>query len=109
MPIQFHPSINPQDMSSSSRAQAPNSSEALPEYTDSDAQALLGYYPPPPAAADPLPLPLALPQVRHSYDSAFLRAYNPDLEHSGIFQEDWLKFIDGLNIAIVSLGGNQSR
>jgi hypothetical protein len=48
-----------------------------------------------------LPLPLALPQTSSKYDSPFLRAYNQQLEQSGIYQDDWLKFIDGLNCAMV--------
>lgn len=77
--------------------------EPLPEYSESDAEELFGPVPPPPAEAQKLAAPLVLPQIATNYDSAFLRAYNPILEASGIFVDDWMKFIDGLNIAIVGL------
>jgi hypothetical protein len=72
----------------------------LPQYTDDDAKALFDA-PPPPASSEPLTLPLALPQINSNYDAPFLRAYNADLAKSGINQDDWLKFIDGLNVAMV--------
>lgn len=75
--------------------------EPLPEYSESDAEELFGFVPPPPAEAQKLAAPLVLPQIATNYDSAFLRAYNPILEASGILLDDWMKFIDGLNIAIV--------
>lgn len=86
-----------------SSALAVEDRDAVPEYTESDAETL--FTPPPPPPADvklkKLDLPVALPQINTNYDSAFLRAFTPALGSSGITQEDWLKFIDGLNIAIV--------
>lgn len=79
-----------------------NSIDDLPSYTDADAETLLGEFPPAPPEVARLDLPLALPQIAGSYDSSFLRAYSPDLERSGVSQDEWLRFIDGLNIAIVS-------
>jgi hypothetical protein len=77
--------------------------DPVPEYTESDAEALFTPPAPPPADVklNKLDLPVALPQINTNYDSAFLRAFTPVLDSSGITQEDWLKFIDGLNIAIV--------
>lgn len=90
-------SLNP----SPSYSQIP-STDQLPTYTEDDAEELLGQYPPPPRDVEPLPLPVAVPQIASSYDSPFLRAYNPELERSGVEQEEWLRFVDGLNIAMVS-------
>lgn len=73
----------------------------LPEYSESDADELLGSVLSPPTDVQKLAAPLVLPQIATNYDSAFLRAYNPILEASGILLDDWMKFIDGLNIAIV--------
>lgn len=80
----------------------PNYPEQPPNYTEADAEVLLGRYPPPPRVVDRLSLPVALPQIAGTYDASFLRAYNRYLEHSGVNQEDWLRFLDGLNVAIVS-------
>lgn len=77
--------------------------ERLPEYTDADAETLFGSVSPLPAGArvERLPVPLVLPQIAGSYDSPFFRAYNPALQDSEITQDEWLRFIDGLNIAMV--------
>lgn len=77
--------------------------DPVPEYTESDAETLFASPAPPPAhvALKNLDLPVVLPQINTNYDSAFLRAYNPILADSAILEEDWLRFIDGLNIAIV--------
>jgi hypothetical protein len=72
------------------------------DFTDSDAELLLGTFPPPPATCKPPDVPVCLPQTVSGYDSPFARAYNPQLSQSGIEEVDWLKFLDGLNIAIVS-------
>jgi hypothetical protein len=75
---------------------------ALPAvFTDADAAALLGTFSPPPAYTQPLRLPVCLPQTVSGYDSPFARAYCMELSASGVELTDWLKFIDGLNIAIV--------
>jgi hypothetical protein len=74
-----------------------------PNYTDSDADVLLGSLLPPPTSCQRLDLPICLPQTVSGYDAPFARAYNPVLSASGIEQIDWLKFLDGLNIAIVRL------
>ncbi|KAF8343179.1 uncharacterized protein EI90DRAFT_3115695 [Cantharellus anzutake] len=75
---------------------------APPRYTDEDVE-LLFRSPPPPAThakSVPLPVPVVLPQDGTSWDSPFARGYHPDMRDSGIEMDDWLKFIDGLNIAI---------
>lgn len=76
--------------------------DAPPPFTDEDTSKLLGDLPPPPQSLRPLTLPVCLPQTVSGYDAPFARAYNPELAASGIEAGDWLKFLDGLNIAIVS-------
>uniref|UniRef100_A0A0W0FA02 Uncharacterized protein n=1 Tax=Moniliophthora roreri TaxID=221103 RepID=A0A0W0FA02_MONRR len=57
---------------------------------------------PPPYAQ--LPQAVCLPQVslHAKWDSAFARGYNHALGDAGISQEDFLSFIDGLNLAIAA-------
>lgn len=78
--------------------------DSPPEYTEDDAAILLGAVTPAPPRSSlrPLSLPVALPQTTKSYDAPFVRGWNDDLLASGVEQHDWLKFIDGLNIAMVS-------
>jgi hypothetical protein len=90
------PSLKPSISSKGSTSDA-----ALSNFTDSDAELLLGAFPPPPADCKPLAGPVCLPQTVAGYDSPFARAFNPELLASGIEETDWLKFLDGLNIAIV--------
>lgn len=75
-----------------------------PAYTDSDAELLFGTPPPPPTDANKqhLHVPVCLPQITGGYDSPFARGYNPQLAVSGIEENDWLRFLDSLNIAMVS-------
>ncbi|KAF8316058.1 hypothetical protein DL93DRAFT_2056630, partial [Clavulina sp. PMI_390] len=77
---------------------------ALPVYTEEDAAVLFETPSSPPdrASLEPLPLPVAVPQVRVSYDAPFVRAWNDDLVRSSVQQEEWLTFIDGLNIAMTA-------
>jgi len=77
-----------------------------PAYTDSDAKLVFGTPPPPPpeSTRQRLQLPICLPQTTSGYDSPFARAYNPQLEASGIEQEEFLNFLDALNIAMVRIG-----
>lgn len=75
-----------------------------PAYTDSDAELLFDTRSP--TAELPkqrLDLPVCLPQITNGYDSPFARAYNPQLEASGIERDEWLKFLDALNIAMVRI------
>ncbi len=76
-----------------------------PGYTTKDAELLFGARSPLPfdAKLAPLPLPVVLPQDGTSWDSPFARGYHPEMRASGIEMGDWLRFIDGLNIAIVSI------
>lgn len=76
-----------------------------PAYTDADAELLFDIRHPPTAESSRqrLDLPLCLPQTTSGYDSPFARAYNPQLEASGIEQDEWLKFLDALNIAMVGI------
>lgn len=77
--------------------------DPVPEYTEEDAASLFGVPPPipDPENLQKLPLPVAIPQIRVSYDAGFVRAYSPELEKSGITEDQWLRFVDGLNIAMV--------
>ena len=77
------------------------SEETPPAYTDSDAKALFPTPPPPTVTSQRLPVPICLPQVTRGYDSPFARGWHPQLATSGIEQDDWLKFLDSLNIAMV--------
>ncbi|KAK7037826.1 hypothetical protein VNI00_010787 [Paramarasmius palmivorus] len=51
-----------------------------------------------------LPSPVCLPQtsLHAKWDSAFARGYNPAIGQAGISQEEFLNFIDGLNLAIAA-------
>ncbi|KZT55812.1 hypothetical protein CALCODRAFT_518508 [Calocera cornea HHB12733] len=75
-----------------------------PEYTEEEAAALWPTMPraPPTARGDKLPLPVAVPQLTGKYDSAFVRAYCPQLQAAGVGMQEWLDFCDGLNIAIIA-------
>ena len=84
----------------------PQPEGALPAYTDEEAE-LVYRTPPPPqyeSARQRLQLPVCLPQITGGYDSPFARAYNPQLEASGIERDEFLKFLDALNIAMVRIG-----
>lgn len=74
-----------------------------PVYTDADAQALFGTPSPSPplSSLSKLSLPVVFPQTATRFDSPFARGYNDHMRYSGIEMNDWLKFVDGLNIAMV--------
>ena len=75
---------------------------APPVYTDLDAELVFGTpAPPPEVSRQPLQVPICLPQITGGYDSPFARAYNPHLAASGIEQDEFLNFLDALNIAMV--------
>lgn len=76
---------------------------APPEYTEEDAAQLFGAVPlaPPRSSLRILDVPVALPQTSNSYDAPFSRGWDPLMEESGVEMVDWLRFIDGLNIAMV--------
>lgn len=80
------------------------SDEPPPTSTDADAEALFGTppLPGPGTVKERLPVPICLPQATRGYDSPFVRGWHPQLVTSGIEQEDWLRFLDSLNIAMVS-------
>ncbi|KAG8993111.1 hypothetical protein FRB94_011057 [Tulasnella sp. JGI-2019a] len=81
-----------------------SSSSPAPSFTDEDAR-LLFDAPLPPYRLDelyPLRKCFVVPQTGTGIDSPFARAYNAELESSGIQQTDWLKFCDGLNIAMTA-------
>lgn len=44
--------------------------------------------------------PVALPQTGGAYDAPFVRAWAPALAGKGITMEDWLGFVEGLNVAM---------
>lgn len=101
---------SPSSFSTSANASRPQAEayDSPPEYTSSDAENLLGQFSAPPSDLQSLALPLALPQISSSYDSPFLRAYSSELVRAGVQQDEWLRFIDGLNIAMVSLGSSEA-
>jgi hypothetical protein len=82
---------------------APEQPDALPQFTDDDARSILEL---PPTYTTlhthaPLPLPVCLPQLTTGYDCPFARGSSPALLTSGVQQEDWLHFVDAMNIAMV--------
>ncbi|KAG8873515.1 hypothetical protein FRB97_006658 [Tulasnella sp. 331] len=87
--------------SASSRSYPPSDP---PAYTDEDARALFDIPHPPRyfGQTTRLRLPLAVPQSGTGINDPFVRAYAPELSASGIDQLDWLKFCDGLNIAMAA-------
>lgn len=88
-------------MSKSKQDAPPFSAEEDDAYTTEDALAL---FPDPAPLSDvprPLPRPVAIPQISAVFDSPFVRAY-PQIAPSGIDVEDWMKFLDGLSLAMVS-------
>jgi hypothetical protein len=80
MPAPFD--VHPYDLSEPSMPLTPNT--ASPSYTEKDAEALLGFFPPPAEKLQPLPLPVCLLQTVSGYDSPFPHAYNPKLVQSGV-------------------------
>jgi hypothetical protein len=77
-----------------------------PAYTDLDAELIFGtpQPPPPESTRQPLQLPICLPQTTSGYDAPFARSYNTQIEASGIKQDEFLDFLDALNIAMVWTG-----
>ncbi|KAL8277543.1 hypothetical protein RQP46_010098 [Phenoliferia psychrophenolica] len=70
------------------------------EYTIDDARAL---FPNPAPLCDvpqPLPRPVAIPQISPLFDSPFVRAY-PQIAPSGIDADEWCRFLDGLSLAMI--------
>lgn len=67
-----------------------------PTYTEEDAKLLFSPPSPPHSPVQNIPLPFCVPQLSTGLESPFVRAYSPALAGSGISQEDWLKFTDGL-------------
>jgi hypothetical protein len=58
---------------------------------------------PSPVEGTQLPMPFCLPQIWAKFDSPFGRGYNEYLNEVGISSDIWLKFVDTLNIAMVSV------
>ena len=81
-------------------------SAAPPSYTEAEADTLFRPPPPPPHSVGTLALPIALPQTSSSPDAPFVRAYHQDWRNNGIEMEDWLRFVDGLNLSLVSSTGS---
>lgn len=78
----------------------------LPIFTDSDVTALFNPSPspsPPYSQSPSLLAPICIPQLNPTFDSPFIRAYAPALGEKGISKEEWLGFLDGLNLALVCL------
>ncbi|KAI5121179.1 hypothetical protein M0805_005980 [Coniferiporia weirii] len=74
--------------------------EEISEYSNEDAEALFsGFRRVPSEGIQPLAVPLCIPQTTPGATTLFTRAYSPELQASGIEMDDWIKFIDALNLA----------
>ncbi|KAI5121177.1 hypothetical protein M0805_005978, partial [Coniferiporia weirii] len=79
------------------------SPEELTKYSNQDAEALFSDFRSPPSGGiQPLAMPLCLPQATSGPNSLFVRAYSQELQASGIEIDDWMRFIDGLNLAMTA-------
>ncbi|KAL5529953.1 hypothetical protein ACEPAF_6210 [Sanghuangporus sanghuang] len=78
------------------------SKEDPPAYSNEDAVVLFSEFRTVPERSHlvPLRLPLCLPQGTAGSNAAFVRAYSPELQASGVEMNDWMHFVDGLNIAM---------
>jgi hypothetical protein len=84
--------------------------DSPPAFTDADAHVLfpVPYIPytlhgsPPEYSHGPLPAVIALPQMSPGFDQSFARGYHVAMARSGLQMSDWLRFLDALNIAMVS-------
>jgi hypothetical protein len=85
--------------------------DSPPAFTDADAHVLfpVPYIPPTPHGSPPeyshapLPAVIALPQMSPGFDQSFARGYHVAMARSGLQMGDWLRFLDALNIAMVSV------
>jgi hypothetical protein len=85
--------------------------DSPPAFTDADAHVLfpVPYIPPTPHGSPPeyshapLPAVIALPQMSPGFDQSFARGYHVAMARSGLQMDDWLRFLDALNIAMVSV------
>ena len=76
----------------------------LPPLHPSTATEKARFLPPPlyselPGSTSTLPLPLCIPQTGTTATAPFVRAYNPEI---GISVEEFMGFVDGLNLAMTS-------
>ncbi|KAH8113843.1 hypothetical protein DFH11DRAFT_278873 [Phellopilus nigrolimitatus] len=78
------------------------SPEELVAHSNKVAEVLFTDIPRAPATHEPLRLPFCLPQMSSGGTSTFVRAYSRELHASGVKMDDWLRFIDGLNIAMTA-------
>ncbi|KAI5117563.1 hypothetical protein M0805_004476 [Coniferiporia weirii] len=77
--------------------------EELTKYSNEDAEALFSNFRSPPSGGiQPLAMPLCLPQATSGPTSLFVRAYSRELQASGIEIDDWMRFVDGLNLAMTA-------
>ncbi|THH06631.1 hypothetical protein EW145_g3965 [Phellinidium pouzarii] len=82
---------------------SPNSSqEDPPAYSERDAEVLFSDFHSAPSVLEPLRLPLCVPQATAGATSLFTRAYTPELRASGVELDDWIHFVDALNIAMTA-------
>lgn len=85
------------------QTQTASSEAAALEATESQIldQATAAFAPPPPdAELPPLPKPVLVPRVDPHPNLPFSRAWAPELERHSISKEDFVSFIDALNIMI---------
>ncbi|KAF7974311.1 hypothetical protein HWV62_12472 [Athelia sp. TMB] len=95
--MQWQESFPPQQLMT-----PPESPTPPPSYPDQEASPLFSPPRPVPAHVTPLSRPMCLPQIASGFDAPFVRAHGPDAEAAGVSEEDWLAFIDALNIAMTA-------
>ncbi|KAL8276602.1 hypothetical protein RQP46_011025 [Phenoliferia psychrophenolica] len=78
----------------------PLPTSAEEEYTIDDARALFPNPAPLSDVPQPLPRPVAIPQISPLFDSPFVRSY-PQIAPSGIDADEWCRFLDGLSLAMI--------
>ncbi|KAI5121178.1 hypothetical protein M0805_005979 [Coniferiporia weirii] len=77
--------------------------EELTAHSNQDAETLFSSFRSAPSdGLRPLAMPFCIPQATSGHASLFTRAYSPELQASGIEMDDWIKFIDGLNLAMTA-------
>ncbi|KAI5479938.1 hypothetical protein MNV49_002228 [Pseudohyphozyma bogoriensis] len=92
------PSCNPPPPSSNDPLTAEYA--ASEDFTDADAVALFPDPSPVNSYTTPLSAPIVIPQLDDDFDAPFFRAYPTQI--GSISEEDWAKFIDGLNLALIA-------
>lgn len=105
------PAPGPPAPTPQSQNAAPRQLDQNAENIEHDANLLIeSFLPPPyppPSASQPktavLPQPFILPQLSNTFDSPYARGYSEALaDLAGISREDFIAFVDGLNLAVIA-------